>query len=73
MLPSGPSTFLPSISTSIIVDRSHELRFFVMHETAPMLDVVLELGSIVLDERPHGHRGRVTKCADRSALNVVGQ
>src|SRR5688500_7659425 len=73
MLPSGTSTFLPSISTSIILDRSHELRFFVMHKTAPVLDVVLELGSIVFDERTHRHRRRVTEGANRSALNVVGQ
>ncbi len=37
-----------------------------------MLDVMLELGAIVLDERAHRHRGRVAQRADRSALDVVG-
>ena len=38
-----------------------------------MLDVMLELGSIVLDERTYRHRSSVTERANRSALDVVGQ
>src|SRR5687768_6400965 len=66
VLPSGTSMPRPSISSSIAM--SDVMR----HETALVLDVVLELRAEMLDERAHRHRGGVAERTDRAALDVVG-
>src|SRR5687768_18325667 len=66
VLPSGTSSVLPSISSSIM------LLYVMRHETRLVLDVMHEFVAIVLDESAHRHRRRVTQRADRAALDVVG-
>src|SRR5689334_22221175 len=67
VLPSGTSSFWPSISKSRGMASD-----VIRHETLLVLDVVFEFRAVVFDERAHRHRGRISERTDRATLNVVG-
>ena len=45
----------------------------MLHQTFLVFDVVRKFITEMLNHGAHRHGGRVTQCADRASLNVVGE
>src|SRR5580692_10879204 len=69
VLPSGTSSFFPSISSSSMASSNSDV---IGNQAFLVLDVVLELGAEMLDETFHGQRSGVAERADGAAGDIVG-
>src|ERR1700684_3171659 len=69
VLPSGTSSFFPSISSSSMASSSSDV---IGNQAFLVLDVMLELGTEMLDETFDRQRGGVAQCADGAAGDIVG-